>query len=139
MEQTLLDRLRGVLAAGPRLRFAILFGSRARGRARPDSDIDVAILPEDSALSLMEEHTLAAELERVAGAPVDLVRIDHAPAALKWRIARDAVVLSSSPPAAAIRFLAGAGIEHDEVLDLEIEAMRLFRARLAAPAAGPSR
>lgn len=128
----LLRRLREALAQGPTLRIAILFGSRATGRARPDSDVDVAILPAHDGLSLADENALAAELERTTGTAVDLVRIDHASEALRWRIARDGVVLFSDPPEAAIRFRARAGIAHDEVRDLAIDAMRRFRSRVAA-------
>jgi predicted nucleotidyltransferase len=94
------DRVRQVLLDGPPLQIAILFGSRARGSDRPDSDIDLAILPVDSAL--------------------------------RWRIARDGIVLLSDPPHAAPRFLARTGIEHDEHRALEVDAMRRYRARLAA-------
>lgn len=124
--------LRQALSSGPALRLVILFGSRARDTARPDSDLDIAILPHDPDLALSAEHALASELERVTGLPVDLVRIDRAPAALRWRIARDGIVLLSEPAHEASRFLARTGIEHDELRALEHEAMCRFRARLAA-------
>jgi uncharacterized protein len=124
--------MRQVLLEGPPLQLAILFGSRARGTARPDSDLDIAILPVDAALSLRDESLLAANLERAAGAPIDLVRLDHAAPALRWRIARDGIVLLSNPPHLAPRFVARAGIEHDDVRELEVAAMRRYRARLAA-------
>jgi predicted nucleotidyltransferase len=132
------EKLRRALAEGPPLRLAILFGSRARGNARPDSDFDVAILPANPSLSLADENLLAADLERAVGAPVDLVRLDRVHGALTWRVARDAVVLLSDPPSEAARFLARAGIEHDELRELEIEAMRRYRARLAAAPTRPS-
>lgn len=88
----------------------------------------------DPALSLREENLLAANLERATGASIDLVRLDRAAPALRWRIARDGIVLLSSPPHAAARFLARAGIEHDERRELEMEAMRRYRLRLAASA-----
>jgi hypothetical protein len=69
---------------------------------------------------------------------VDLVRLDRIQGALTWRVARDAVVLLSDPPSEAARFLARAGIEHDELRELEIEAMRRYRARLAAATSRPS-
>src|SRR5688572_29844 len=86
--EVLLDDLRSVLRRGPSLQFAILFGSRARKTARPDSDVDIAIMPTDEAMSLADEHALGAELERIAKVPVDLVRVDQSPSALRWRIAR---------------------------------------------------
>jgi uncharacterized protein len=126
------DTIRQALLDGPPLQLAILFGSRARGAARPDSDIDVAILPVDPALSLRDENVLVAQLERATGARVDLVRLDRAAPALRWRIARDGIVLLSNPPHVAPRFLARTGIEHDEHRALEVEAMRRYRERLAA-------
>jgi predicted nucleotidyltransferase len=130
MAATLRERLRAVLARAPSVQWAILFGSHARGTARPDSDVDIAIST-TAPLSPAEEDALAVALERAAGAPVDLVVIDRARPALRWRIARDGVLLLSSPPHAAARFLACTGIEHDAVRDLELDAMRRYRARLA--------
>lgn len=98
--------------------------------------MDVAILPADPGMTLSEEHRIIGDLERAARAPVDLVRLDHARPALRWRIARDGVVLLSNPSWEAARFLARAGIEHDELQDLERDAQRRFRARLAGSAIG---
>ncbi len=131
------DRIREVLLEGPPLRLAILFGSQARRRARPDSDIDIAILPVDPALSLRDEGLLITALERATGASIDLVRLDGAAPALRWRIARDGIVLLSDPPHVAPRFLAREGIEHDQRRDLDIDAMSRYRARLAAAAQDP--
>ncbi len=47
---------------GERLERAVLFGSRARGDAKPDSDYDVAVFLRD-AESLWEESGRLAELE----------------------------------------------------------------------------
>jgi predicted nucleotidyltransferase len=47
---------------GERLEHAVLFGSRARGDARPDSDYDVAVFSPD-AESLWEESGRLADLE----------------------------------------------------------------------------
>jgi predicted nucleotidyltransferase len=132
------DRVRAVLARGPRLRFAILFGSRARGDARVGSDVDIAIAPAEP-LSQGEEDALALELERALGLSVDVVDLDRAPNGLRWRIARDGVVLLSSPPHAATRFLAREGIEHDSSRELEADAARRFRARLGAGSVDPHR
>jgi uncharacterized protein len=133
------DSIRQVLRAGPPLRLAILFGTRARGTARPDSDLDLAIIPVDAALSLRDENLLVANLERATGVEVDLVRLDRATPALRWRIARDGIVLLSNPPHLAPRFLARAGIEHDDMRELEVQAMRRYRSRLAAAVPEPGR
>lgn len=128
------QRLRRVLARHSGLRVAVLFGSHARGTARAGSDVDVAVLPASGDLSLSQEHQLATELERAAGAAVDLVRIDRASPRLRWRIARDGIVLLSNPAHAASRFLARSGIEHDEMRVLRLDAMRRYRARIASGA-----
>lgn len=41
---------------------AILYGSEARDEARPDSDIDVLILPEGDKRDFKREHNLSGEL-----------------------------------------------------------------------------
>ncbi len=92
------DRLRGVLASGPPLRLAVLFGSRARGRARPDSDFDVGILPVDPGLSLHDELELASALSAAVGAEVDVVRLDDDAPLLGAEAARDGVALIEQAP-----------------------------------------
>ena len=95
------DRIRQVLRDGPPLRVAILFGSRARGAPRHDSDYDLAILPVDPELPLSQETLLAATLEQAAGAPFDVVRLDRAVPALRCitppRIGKRADAETSSP------------------------------------------
>ena len=126
-----LDRLRDALRAGPRLRFAFLFGSTARGTQTPESDVDVGIVPFDPAMSLADETGIAERLESAAGRPVDLVRLDTASHALQWRVARDGVILVSDPPYEAIRFRARVAIAHDLDRELEEDAQRRYRAALA--------
>jgi predicted nucleotidyltransferase len=84
----LTDALRRAFAEGPPLRLAVLFGSAARGRTRPDSDVDVGILPNDPDLPLHAELDLQARLERACGRSVDLVRLDRVSSLLKWEVAR---------------------------------------------------
>lgn len=51
---------------------AVLFGSLATGRARPDSDIDLAV-GAGRALTAVEKMSLIAELAEATGRPVDLI------------------------------------------------------------------
>jgi len=58
-----------------KIRELSLFGSTARGEARPDSDIDLLIEYEAGAdWSLLDTVRLRAELTELFGRPIDLVR-----------------------------------------------------------------
>lgn len=61
-----------VLALHPELRLVVLFGSVATGRARADSDLDIAVRAERP-LSPEQRLTLIGELAEATGRPVDLV------------------------------------------------------------------
>ncbi len=83
-----------------------LFGSTARGVARPDSDVDVAVLfdvPQPSALSA-PRFVIEGELEAALGKPVDLVVLNDAPVDLRIRVLRDGHLLIDRIPAARIAF-----------------------------------
>jgi hypothetical protein len=75
----------------------------------------------------------AADLvARDLGLEVDLVRLDVDHVMLRWRVARDGVVVWANPAFEAPRFLARAASEQDEMAPLFEEAGRLYRRRLAA-------
>lgn len=61
-----------VLARHPHIELAYVFGSVARGTARPDSDIDVAVQAEQP-LSAATRMQWIEELALATGRPVDLV------------------------------------------------------------------
>lgn len=92
------DRLRAALAGGPPLRLAVLFGSRATGRAREGSDFDIGIIPVDPALSLHDELGLASALSEAVGAEVDVVRLDDDAPQLGAEVARGGVCLFEEAP-----------------------------------------
>lgn len=50
-----------------------LFGSRARGTARPDSDVDLLVTFEAGYTPGLEFFGMADELEKILGRPVDLL------------------------------------------------------------------
>ena len=90
----MLDALRRVLEGEPGVAFALVFGSSARGRARADSDVDVAIeLIPDAARDVRAIGALGARLQSAAGRRVDLVLLDEAPAPLAYRVFRDGRLL----------------------------------------------
>ena len=93
-----LDAIRQVLDARQDVRLAYVFGSVASGRARPASDLDVAILfagePPPATLDRLTE-----ELEEAAGRPVDLVDLAQAPPLLAHQVvATGSCLVCRHPP-----------------------------------------
>ena len=127
-----LDTLTAILAEGPPLRLALLFGSHARGRARPDSDVDIGVIPVDPELPLHDELHLQARLERACGRPVQLLRLDHAGTLLKWEAAKHGVPLLVRSPADRSRFVANAALEHAELAPALARAAAVFHERVQA-------
>lgn len=128
----LFDRVAQALGGEPPLRLAVLFGSVARGKARPDSDVDVGIIPADPELALSAELDLQSRLERACHRPVHLVRLDRASTLLKWKVVNDGRLVLSDPAYVWPRFVATSAIEFAEYAPQLRVAEDLFRARLAA-------
>jgi len=128
----LLAGLTRVLLAGPGLQLAVVFGSTARGQRHARSDVDIGIIPADASLSLGDELGLQTELERACGVAVDLVRLDRAPLAVRWRVARDGMPLVGAHTGAWARFAARAASEHADIAPALRVAGRRFQQRLAA-------
>ncbi|RFA95636.1 type VII toxin-antitoxin system MntA family adenylyltransferase antitoxin [Pyrobaculum aerophilum] len=76
------------------VKFAYLFGSRARGLEREDSDWDVAVYF-GREVTIIEEAELGAELSKRLGVEVDVVALDNAPLDLIYIVLRDGVVIYS--------------------------------------------
>jgi uncharacterized protein len=72
----LLGQLRAALRTEPNVRFALLFGSTARGDDREDSDVDLLVVLRDS--SLHRKVELEMKLEEVLGRAVDVVPLESA-------------------------------------------------------------
>lgn len=87
----ILEQLRSEIGDRPELKLAVAFGSTARGEARPDSDVDLAILLDPYSPSLRLETE--ARLGRAARRPVHVILLDEAPPLLRFEIARDGVLL----------------------------------------------
>jgi predicted nucleotidyltransferase len=127
-----LGALKAVLAAGPALQLALLFGSAARGRLHPGSDLDIGIIPENSDFSLRDELDLAAAVSRATGRDVDLVRLDRASTLVRWEVAKAHIPLIAGAPGALPRFLARAALDHADLAPLLAETSARLRLRLAA-------
>lgn len=76
--------IRRALAAGPNIRRAVLFGSRARGTFRPASDVDLALEGASlgftdltAILSRLADSTLAVEVDLVVRAAINNPDLEH--------------------------------------------------------------
>jgi uncharacterized protein len=116
----------------------MLFGSTARGTARADSDVDIAILPSHPDVALSDELALQARLSAAVHREVDLVRLDLCAPALRFRIAAQGIPLLVEAPSVLSRFRARAGIEHGELEPRQRRARELFLRRLQDPPGHPS-
>lgn len=74
---------------------AWLFGSRADGSARPESDADVAVLPADDAGWLVGQQ-VASDLQVLWGVPVDVVDLRTASLELRARVVQTGRLIHSA-------------------------------------------
>jgi uncharacterized protein len=106
LEDQLESRLRDLLPTLPETVVAVyLFGSAARGEAKPDSDVDLAFWRRERSRSTLAEQpfALAARLEQALGREVDLVELNRAPPDLLHEVLRDGKVLLDRDPAFRVR------------------------------------
>ncbi|MEM3462811.1 MAG: nucleotidyltransferase domain-containing protein [Candidatus Bathyarchaeia archaeon] len=100
---------------------AYLFGSRSRGNATADSDIDIAVLLAEPHRGSLELYLrLSDELSKRLG-EVDLVILNEAPPLLKYQVIRHGKVIYCGDEGARIEFEARA---QDEYLDFSRAAAR---------------
>lgn len=81
------ERLRKVLVCHPHIELAILFGSLAADKARPDSDLDIAVAS-TIPLDARKKIALISDLAEALGRSVDLVDLAHVGEPLLGQILR---------------------------------------------------
>jgi predicted nucleotidyltransferase len=127
----LFEPLRRVLSQGPPLDLAVLFGSAATGSSRPDSDLDVAVLPATSGLDASDGADLCRRLALAGGADVDLIRLDGPLSTLlRWEIATTGVPILEASPGIFARFRAAAAAEYIDFAPALAYHGEVFRRRL---------
>jgi predicted nucleotidyltransferase len=93
--------LRAVAEAQPGLRLLVLHGSRGRGDAHDRSDWDFAY---DAEAHFDPDRLLAALAEHLRVDRIDLVDLRRAGALLRYRVARDGLVVLEQPAGCFERF-----------------------------------
>ncbi|HEX4954651.1 MAG TPA: nucleotidyltransferase domain-containing protein [Thermoanaerobaculia bacterium] len=90
------DAVKEILAARPEVKLAVLFGSTARGKTRPGSDVDIGVLLDGEHPETLWHLTgaLGSTLRR----DVDLVDLAKAPPLLRFEITRDGKLLYERDP-----------------------------------------
>ncbi|MSQ60629.1 MAG: nucleotidyltransferase domain-containing protein [Betaproteobacteria bacterium] len=86
------------------VRLIVLFGSVARGRALPSSDVDIGIMGAE----FWEGLRIGADLARLCGREPHVVELDVASELLRYEIARDGIALFEYEQDAWPRFRAEA-------------------------------
>ena len=126
----------GAVFAAHRVSVAYLFGSRADGTARADSDHDVAVLfvdpGPDGALALDATERLGAALAAELGTPVDVVDLDGAGLELRGRVAERGRLLFSADEASRVAFEVDARLRWIEFRPVLEETTRAYLRRGAA-------
>jgi hypothetical protein len=123
---TLRDLL-GARAEAEGIAAAWLFGSVARGTARPDSDVDVGVLyreaPPRTLAGVGRVFGLEEDLAEATGLPIQVVNLNQAPVDLIVRVFRDGKLLVDRDPLRRIEFEVSS---RNEYWDLE-PYLRLYR------------
>lgn len=108
-----LDALRQILSDDPRIAYALVFGSTARGTSHALSDVDVAIgTAGHASLATRDIGALMSRLEAAAHRAVHLVVLNDAPPGLAYRIFKDGTPLLIRDAAAFKARLARAILEY---------------------------
>jgi predicted nucleotidyltransferase len=115
--------------------FAYLYGSRAQGGARPDSDVDVGVLLDPGVTAPESLASRAADAlttrSRVGG--IEVTVLNDAPIRFLGRVLRSRVVLYSRDEPARVEFESRIGRMAD---DVEVWAAETDRELLTAIAEG---
>lgn len=114
-------RISQVLAEDPQVIFACLVGSRAEGRARPDSDWDIAVWS-DPAMTPWHRHAGLCSIQnavasalKVGDNAVDVIDLNAAGLAMRLEVANRGVLLKQDGASVFNRFLVRVWREQEDL------------------------
>ena len=125
--ERLLAAITKALSPLPEVRAALLFGSHAMGRARANSDIDVAVLLDDETVRapshVVARPLLQALASELAADRLDLVLLNDAPPALAFQVVKHGKLAFERDPRDLLAFRVRTYSRHSDREPVE----RLFR------------
>jgi len=99
MPEDIVSQIRTLLLLEPGIKLALLYGSCATGKMRPDSDVDIAVLF-DRPLDAGRRMDLVARLGQNLARPVDLADLSSLNGTILRQILCEGRVLIKNDPAA---------------------------------------
>lgn len=115
------------LIAHPKVILAFLFGSFVRGRARRDSDIDVAVYLAAS-YSRQDISSIWNRLEDITHRDIDLVVLNDAPPGIAWAAMKGKVIVDKNPRLRLELMLQKSG-EAEDFREFQMDFLRERRRR----------
>lgn len=119
----LVERLSAFFACEPSVVLAYLFGSHAKGRQMPESDLDIAVLLADTT----QENRLWRDVSSLCGCDVDLVVLNDAPATLVSAVFKTGVVLSDKDRGLSLDRYLAASAEAEDFAEFAVDFARIAR------------
>lgn len=135
MDPVLRDRVRAFFDEVPAALAVYVFGSTARGTARSGSDVDVAVLFDETPASTLMGPRLSLEgrLAKTLDSEADLVVLNTASADLVHRVLRDGELVVERDRSRRIQFEVSKRNEYFDLQPIRDEYRRMTARTPAAP------
>jgi predicted nucleotidyltransferase len=128
--------LRSHLDAETAVTLALLFGSRAHGKERAGSDLDLGLASAPEA-GRAERNRVLDRIERAVRLTIDMIDLDEAPPLLRMEIARTGVIVAARSPDAWASFRARAMLDWGDFAPYARRMHDAARARVQRARHGP--
>ena len=125
--QSLLPKAQAYLQSRSDITFACLFGSLARGRSTPLSDVDIAVYLSEGEITIERKMEILGKLmELLETDEIDLVILNAAPLTLKIKVLENKKVIVDNNPFLRHRY---ESLTMREYFDFSIKEMSILERR----------